>query len=411
MDNAFKINRYLPIIFLYFFVNGLFLPTGLFYTTILCPLFILFLLQQKKGGLFIWFFGVSIPYLIIHFIYGVNTSAYLKSYGLLFTVFTFCSCAYLFFKQNSSIPHIYRQLVIWNFILVVLALLELWLVNGHLTWDYGAVTPGADKTMRLKMFASEASVYALIFSPVAFYYYLKMLLFKVKNAFWIFIMITLPLWLSISFGVILGLLFTFIFLFLSDIKLFFVKQKLPRYILAATLLLLVTVIVLIYVYPDNLVFQRFVNVFEGTDSSFKGRTTDAFYLGYLIADMKSLLFGAGLGQIKELGMNLFTEFYVHDFTKDTIAIPNAAGETIAIFGLFGFFIRFAVIIYLFFKTRVFTNYYRLGMFIFIFIYQFTGSYITNIAEYIIWIIAFTPGFAEFDKTAIHKNQKNSLTVS
>ncbi len=124
-----------------------------------------------------------------------------------------------------------------------------------------------------------------------------------------------------------------------------------------------------------------------------------------------LLFGAGLGQIKELGMNLFTEFYVHDFTKETIAIPNAAGETIAIFGLFGFFIRFAVIIYLFFKTRVFTNYYRLGMFIFIFIYQFTGSYITNIAEYIIWIIALTPGFAEFDKTAIHKNQKNSLTVS
>jgi hypothetical protein len=46
---------------------------------------------------------------------------------------------------------------------------------------------------------------------------------------------------------------------------------------------------------------------------------------------------------------------------------------------------------------VWRNYYRLLLFTFIFIYQFTGSFITNVAEYVIWIMAFTPVFREFDK--------------
>jgi hypothetical protein len=237
-----------------------------------------------------------------------------------------------------------------------------------------------------------------------------MLLFKVKNALWVFILITLPLCLSVSFGVILGLLFTFIILLLSDVKLFFIKRKFPRYLLTTLLLLFCTIVVFIYIYPDNVIFKRFVNIFEGSDSSFKGRTTDSFYLGFLIADMKSMLFGAGFGQTKELGMDLFTKFYQNEYTKDTIAIPNVIGETLAIFGLSGLFIRFLIIIYLFFKTKVYSNYYRLGLFIFIFIYQFTGSYITNVSEYIIWITAFTAGFHQFDKSSVHQKDKVSFAV-
>ncbi|MGZ5135232.1 MAG: hypothetical protein ACXWCG_08785, partial [Flavitalea sp.] len=58
----------------------------------------------------------------------------------------------------------------------------------------------------------------------------------------------------------------------------------------------------------------------------------------------------------------------------------------------------------FFKTKVWSNYYRLSLFLFIFIYQFTGSYLTNIAEYVIWILAFHPGlFTEFDRTSFKEN--------
>jgi hypothetical protein len=45
-----------------------------------------------------------------------------------------------------------------------------------------------------------------------------------------------------------------------------------------------------------------------------------------------------------------------------------------------------------------------------FIYQFTGSYIYNIAEYAIWLLAFNNVFEEFDKPKIvlRKNYENPV---
>ena len=87
----------------------------------------------------------------------------------------------------------------------------------------------------------------------------------------------------------------------------------------------------------------------------------------------------------------------------TASIPNAAAETLAIFGWTGLVLRILVEIFLFFYTRVWTNYYRLLLFLFVFIYQFTGSFITNIAEYVIWILAFTNVFHQFDIKAKANN--------
>lgn len=39
------------------------------------------------------------------------------------------------------------------------------------------------------------------------------------------------------------------------------------------------------------------------------------------------------------------------------------------------------------------------LFIFMFIYQFVGSFATNLAEYVIWILAFTNVFRQFDVKA------------
>jgi len=59
-------------------------------------------------------------------------------------------------------------------------------------------------------------------------------------------------------------------------------------------------------------------------------------------------------------------------------------------------LRLIIEIALFFHTKVWRNYYRLLLFFFVFIYQFTGSFITNVAEYVIWILAFTNIFHQFD---------------
>jgi len=123
--------------------------------------------------------------------------------------------------------------------------------------------------------------------------------------------------------------------------------------------------------------------------------TDAFILANKLLEKKNEFWGIGIGQIKIIGEATIRNYYLY-YTDFRVAIPNAVAETMAIFGWVGVSLRFLIEISLFFYTRVWTNYYRLLLFLFIFIYQFTGSFVTNVAEYVIWILAFTRTFQQFD---------------
>jgi hypothetical protein len=243
--------------------------------------------------------------------------------------------------------------------------------------------------------------------PIALYYYLKIARKELPAPFTIFLLLTVPLILSLSFGVILGLVFALSITFLTNITYFFPKKKLAGYLVFSSLSIFLALIVLFLFFPKNIVFTRIANIFAGRDTSFKGRTIDSFYLGWNIAGLKNIYFGCGLGQVKELGLDLFRKLYKSsDFTVNDVVIPNAVGETLAIFGIAGIFLRFGIEFYFFFKSAVYTNYYRLSLFLFIFIYQFTGSYIMNIAEYVIWILAFTDNhFEEFNRRDIYQRSK------
>jgi hypothetical protein len=203
-------------------------------------------------------------------------------------------------------------------------------------------------------------------------------------------MITIPLLLSLSFGVIMALSAALILLICSDLKLLSLRPNFVRYLLTSLLVAGGLFFLVLFLFPDNVIFIRIENVIRGKDTSFTGRTFDSVYLGWKIAAQKSIFFGAGPGQTKILGMDLFTTYYKHTFTIDQITLPNNIGDVIAQFGLFGLIMKLGLEIYFFFKTKVFTNYYRLALFLFVFIYQFTGSFITNIAEYAIWLMAFYP---------------------
>jgi hypothetical protein len=97
-----------------------------------------------------------------------------------------------------------------------------------------------------------------------------------------------------------------------------------------------------------------------------------------------------------------SSFYSYTTEVEIVRLSSTVAETFATFGLTGLFLRFGAEIYLFFKTRVYTNYYRLALFIFIFIYQFTGSYLMNIAEYVVWVLAFSTVLPEFNKVRVHE---------
>ena len=127
---------------------------------------------------------------------------------------------------------------------------------------------------------------------------------------------------------------------------------------------------------------------SGRDLSFNGRTLDSFVMSLDIAKKKSIAFGVGFGQVKVLGLDVFAKKYHYSkYTYNDIGIPNTTGDTFATLGLITLALKFFLEIYFFFKTRVYLNQYRMALFLTIFIYQFTGSFITNIAEYAIWILA------------------------
>lgn len=249
---------------------------------------------------------------------------------------------------------------------------------------------------RLKMFTYEPSYYAMLFTPIFLFFFLQYLFKQTTiKTVWLFPMLFLPYLLSFSIGImgalILAIFFTWLFWFRSLTS----KRRVFNIIVNMGFLLMLVGCTLVVFFRNNQVFARMANIFSGEDSSGNGRTVDAFILANKMIQEKSEYWGVGLGQIKVMGNDIIRDYYMY-YMDYAAAIPNAAAETLAIFGWVGFSLRILIELALFVYTRVWTNYYRLVLFFFVFIYQFTGSFITNIAEYVIWILAFTNVFPRFD---------------
>lgn len=402
VDQPLWLNKYLPAAILYFFLNSFLLPHGLLYTTILTPIFIIWLYRSSsfKG---IWYFFIfTAPFVLVHLINGVVLRSYAISFLLLFSVWVFAVAFQLFLKECNSLRSIYKHLLLINSIFVVVALASLAIPPlTNVFWHIGSISSNIESMKRLKLLTYEASYYSTLLTPVALYYYLKLILGKIPNPLLVVLLLTVPLVLSLSFGVILAIFLSLCFTLLAGFKHFFPNKNFPLYLIISGIILIICLVAFVQLFPENVLVQRLNNVLAGTDTSFKGRTTDSFFLGWELAKMKSIWFGVGPGQVKELGLDIFRDFYNYGaFPKENVRIPNSLGDTLATFGLVGVSLRLLLEVYFFFKTKVWSNYYRLSLFIFIFIYQFTGSFLTNIAEYVIWILAFHRGlFPEFERNA------------
>lgn len=405
---ALSFNKYLPVAVIYFFLNGFLLPHGLLYTTILTPVFIIWLYQYPTFKYIWYFFLFMLPFVAVHFIYGVvNARSYLISSLLLFSVYVFILTFYRFLKECKSLRRIYKYILLINSLFVIIAMVSLRVPS--LTsefWQIGSISGDIASIKRLKLLTYEASYYSTLLTPLALYYYLKMIILRLPNPYLVAIFLSVPIILSLSFGVILAIFLSLLLTLAAGFKTFFPNKNLPLYIIISGIILVLLFVGFVQLFPENILVQRLNNVLAGRDTSFRGRTTDSFYLGWELAKLKSIWFGVGPGQVKEIGLDLFRDFYNYPpFIKENVRIPNSLGDTLATLGIIGLVMRLGTEIFLFFKTKVWTNYYRLSLFLFIFIYQFSGSYLTNIAEYSIWILAFYKGlFPEFDKLALRLNR-------
>jgi hypothetical protein len=303
----------------------------------------------------------------------------------------FCLVIFTFVSRSHNPGQVFKSLVYLNFLLVLLASIGLNTDWGRNTlWYLIPVSPGIDPYPRLKLFTSEASVYSLMIAPLFFYYLIRF--FKNKGQFYGFALITLiiSLILSFSLGVLSCITIAGIVLVISNPKLFFSDQRMKRNIIFISLLLISISSVYFYLNPDNIFLARLNNIIHGNDTSARGRTYESFLLAWRMIHDKSVFFGIGLGQIKETGRSVVLEYYRYSNIPATIRIPNACAEILTYFGLSGLFLKIGAEIFLFFRCKVMKDPFRISLFVFIFIYQFTGSYLTNIAEYVLWILAFVP---------------------
>jgi hypothetical protein len=383
----------------------------LLYTTILSPLFYFNVIRHKRKTYFLPFGYFLITYGIIHLYAGVNIKSFVISNALFILTF-FCVISFYHFINNyRELPKLFKQILLSNAVLVVIAIPFFFFSKEYQQWFWyiNQLTPGLAEFPRLALFTYEASYYSLLLIPIFCYYAFKFLFKSITHNKWVTVLlVTIPLILSFSFGVIGALLLSAIVVSAIHFKKW-IKYK--RTFTVFALILSVSVIattLLFFYFPQNFIVVRIQNIISGHDTSANGRTIDSFSMAWRVAASKNIFFGAGLGQIKIITIDLVHRYYNYWGIFPRYDIPNAMGETLAIFGIVGVVFRMVLEWYLFFKTKVYSNYYRLTLFIFIFIYQFTGSFISNIVEYVIWIIAFSSVFEQFN---IVSKQKYSFEKS
>ncbi|MCI5055139.1 MAG: hypothetical protein MRY83_03465 [Flavobacteriales bacterium] len=386
------------LVSLIFFANALFLPHGLLYSTLLTP-FLLFNLALKKRLKYV--LGISIflsLFTVFHFENDINFQYYLKSGVLYFSVITFIVSFY-FFQKKYSIERFFKALVLINTVLFLVALLTYFVpFLRDYFWYTTEATRHMRSVLRLKLLTYEPSYYSLMLTPIFLYYALGLIIHKNKKHIFPLILITIPLLWSLSFGIIGGIVLTLLILCLVHLPRLLRQKRTWRIVSAVVLIGIPIYLLLFHVFPENIINLRFQKIFSGQDTSANGRTFEAILVGYKITESTNLFFGAGIGQIKNLGKDVILDFYKYqgEYAK-ILTIPNAFAETLAIFGVIGAALRILVQFVLFFLTKVYSNYLRLTLFIFLFIYQFTGSYITSILEYMLWVLAFSASFQGFNK--------------
>ena len=346
--------------------------------------------NKKTGLLVILFWVIALFYFTFHFYYGVNYEYYLISTGYYFL---------LYLKNNKSdMSKSFRYSTYSVIALFIVALLLNTTSFRDFFWkshDFGITE---FLFTRYKGTGYEPSHIALVITPLFLYYFLKTtLFFKVKNLA-LLIGLSIILYSTISFG-FLG---AFIFSLLIVLTMLFIRKKGVNLYLFLTLILGGGVLVVFMLF-ENVFSERLIVILSGEDPSVNGRTWESFYLAYKCAAEKNVLTGIGPGQVKIIGEQVIRPYYL---AMDPIgykvenwpvlALPNAAAETLAIYGILGFCARIGLQIFLFFKMKVYKNYFNFFLFSFLFIYQLMGSFLTSTAEATLWVLCLIPIFSEFN---------------
>jgi len=380
-----------------FFFNTWLLPEGYCLSLLLTPVWLMALQQQGRLRKTLTIAAPMLALATVHIAGGANILYYCISAAVLVSILLFISAA-VPVVSRIHLDLIFRDIALLNFCFV-LASIPLYFLPGvkNLVWYTIRVSDTISLT-RLKLFTEEASHYSFLLAPVAIYFLSRLMFFKTQKPLPTLFMIALPLMMSFSLGVLSCLAISGFIMCVCCAPRIFNTRSRRLWLFGIAGITAVAGLVAWKYFPNNTLFARVHNSFTGEDTSARGRTYEAFILAHKIIAHSNPLWGIGPGQLKVAGRQLIIQYYYYFKIPDVIRIPNAAAETIVYFGYAGLALRISLEVALFITTRAYRNPYRLWLFIFVFIYQFTGSYITNTAEYLIWLLAFSPIFPEYIKS-------------
>ncbi len=404
-----RINPYIPFAFIYFFVNAAGLPFGLLYTSLLAPFFYAWVVLKKKQEILFPFLLCLLPFVLAHLnLESLDRMQYLITMLNLLTVYIFGQAFHTWLNKDSQKEKTLRLLLHTNGLLCLIAILFYFTPFQSLFWSRQNLTSDVTDFLRLKMFTYEPSYYALLFVPLFLYFFLQYVFRQNQIRSSILLpLLFLPFILSFSIGVIICLLTAGFFCLIIRFPHLYRNRRIVNGLINTLFISIALLMFAGIFFPDNPLFIRIENILTGNDSSAEGRTGDAFIIARQLLDQGNPYWGIGAGQLELAGADLIRGYYLY-YHNTPVAIPNAAAETLALFGWLGFGLRIGIECLLFLLTKPWKNYYRLILFFFVFLYQFTGSYITNVAEYVLWILAFTNAFPAFDISAAHQRKASAL---
>jgi hypothetical protein len=365
------------------------LPQGLLYTSLLLPVFLYWLYKRGriipmlKWGLLLL---IPVPF---HLFSGVELSSYGISTLLVFAQWVFLFTAIEAVRSTrDSLGDSFSVILKINALLVLLALIILpFPALRPLMWDTLPMTRNLDAIPRLQLLAYEPSHYGLLLTPVFLFFIIKIITGKTAHPLLLAGAVGIPLLLTFSFGVTGAIALA---VFIATAIIFrYLPASGKRLVLYSLFIFLAFMAAFWIFWPENPVFIRTENIFTGADSSTKGRLVHSFMFAKDLILQHNVLMGVGPGQIKILAHELIINFYQYSGEyAEIVRIPNSMGEMLATYGIYGFLLKIFFEIFFFVRLKIYRNLYSFTLFIFIFIYQFTGSFLVNAAEMGIWAIVF-----------------------
>jgi hypothetical protein len=383
------IHKFLPLFILYFFFNTMGLPKGLYYTSVLLPLFYLYLLKNNVRHVTTYFCIWMSPFVVMHFVNGVSWKDYVVSLTMFFSVYVASYAIREGLHQTRNIGTFLVAIIKVNFLLSLVGLLLKFTPYAFVMWREGdVISADIDEMMRFQMFMYEPSQYSHLIAPLVLYAYFRFLHDSCLSRLGLLLMVIVPLLMSYSFGNISAIMIAITLINAIYLRQIFRLNR--KYVLAIPFVLLAVLAVSL----KGPFLIRLQNFLSGHDSSGQARTVLSYIFSYQIAKTKSLLWGVGFGQVKLLGVDIIAEINP-SWAEAGARLPCAIADTMATCGFIGIFIRLFLEFVFFMKKKVYKNYLRFALFIYMFVYQFTGSYLSNIMEYVIWTVAFSSLFPEF----------------